>query len=362
MKRISILTAAALAAVLAMTACGGGSGASSAGSEEAVQESIAEAESEAEVVEEAVEAAEETVEEDTEEPAALSVTIDDPDRGVSYEVFYPEDGVDVEETSVFDNPGYTFRSESEGCYITVYTSGMYTSDIQSRLDDYDNVTYGEHNGWYEYTSYAAEGNMVGEDNGEGFSRLLAFKAGNIEESPAEHSEIDAFLESGLVNFVLTNYQASYEAAAEPEETPEAEDVSIIVDGVAHLDGADVVIPDGWTVVKESSFSIKMERDEKVPPRVEGDDPLTATMTVNASAKIEGSAQEWIDSLNENFGGDNEILSASFGDNDWVYFCPVEDQFYMCTDTGLGTYVEVDGMFFTINDEIENFLAGITVKR
>ena len=297
------------------------------------------------------------------ESAGDSVTIDHPDRGITYEIYYPSDGVEVTETAVFGMPGYTFKSESEGCYITVYSSGMYTSDIQSRLDSYDNVTYGDRNGWFEYTSYAAEGNMIGTDNGEGISRLLAFKVGNYEESPAEHEEIDGYLQSDLVTYILSSYKTSADEgdSGESPQEEEAEEQPVIVDGVAHLDMADIVIPEGWTVVKEAASNIKLERDEKVPPRVEGDDPLTATMTIIASSKIHGTAAEMIETTNSNFGGDNEILSGNYNGNDWVYICPVEDQFYMFTDTSQGTFIEVDGMFFSMNEEIESFLSGITVK-
>ena len=297
------------------------------------------------------------------ESAGESVVIDHPDRGITYEIFYPAEGVEVTEASVFGMPGYTFKSEAEGCYITVYSSGMYTSDIQSRLDSYDNVTYGDRSGWFEYTSYAAEGNMIGTDNGEGLSRLLAFKVGNVEESPAEHADIDGYLQSDLVTEILSNYKTSADEgeAEEPAEPETAEEQSVIADGVAHLDMADVSIPDGWTVVEESHSTIKLERDEKVPPRVKGDDPLTAKMTVMASSKIHGTAAEMIETTNSDFGGGNEIMTGEYNGTEWVYICPVEDQFYLFADTSEGTIVEIDGMFFPMNEEIEAFLSGITVK-
>ena len=297
------------------------------------------------------------------EPAGESVVIDHPDRGITYEIFYPAEGVEAEETQVFGLPGYTFKSEAEGCYITVYSSGMYTSDIQSRLDSYDNVSYGDRKGWFEYTSYAAEGNMIGADNGEGLSRLLAFKVGNTEESPAEHADIDGYLKSDLVTYILSNYKTSADEseAGGASETDETGEQSVVVDGVAHLDMADIVIPEGWTVVKEKGSTIELERDEKVPPRVEGDDPLTAKMTIIASSKIHGTAAEMIETTNSNFGGDNEVLTGNYNGTDWVYICPAEDQFYMYADTSEGTFVEIDGMFFPMNEEIEAFLSGITVK-
>ena len=348
MKKLSGLLALILALLLVCTACGSGG-----------SESKDAAGDDAQSAEEGGSEEEAGGEEKPEEEALPSVTLTDADRGITYELFYPAEGVEVEETQVFGEAAYRFRSEADGCYIEISSSWLSTPTVPSWKDGNDEVSYGSNTGWTEYTSYAAEGYMEGADNGADYTYLLHFKVGKNDDTPAEHAELQELLKSDLVNVVLGSYEVASADIQENEPAEEEEESEVVVDGVAHMKYADVVLPAGWTPVKTEDWQLKFERDEQVPGNVEGDF-LTPTLTIETTSS-DVPAKEYAETKCADFGGESEVLTGNFGGIDWYYFTPVEDQFYLFTDTSAGTRVDVSGMFFTINDEIEGILSGITVK-
>ena len=353
MKRQKLMMAVLAAAALGITACGGSAPKETAAPETAAQESAAGTEAGA-----AEETEEETAEETEPEREFLSVPLTDERCSITYEIFYPAEGVEYEEASVFGDPAHTFSSGDEGCYITVNAARLYTSDINSRLSSYDSVTYGPYNGWTNYTSYAAEGYLITGETDD-LTALLGFKIGNLEKKPADQEELKGYLESQLVQDILGSFTTLQEAAPETEAPAETKAPEVIEGGVAHLKYADVVIPEGWSVESVKDFELKLTRDEKVPGRVEGDF-LTPKLTISSTSSTK-TAQEWAEAKFKDFGSKGEIMNGTFGGTDWVYFTPVEDQFYMFTDSSAGTHVDVSGMFFTLNEEIEGILEGITIK-
>ena len=178
--------------------------------------------------------------------------------------------------------------------------------------------------------------------------------------PADEAELKGYLDSGLVKGILSDVVVNLEAPEEPEteETTKAAEDEVIVDGVAHLKYADVVLPEGWSVDRVKNFEIKLTRDEKVPGNAPGD-LLTPTLTISTTSSNK-SAKEWAETKFKDFGSKGEIKNENIGGIDWVYFMPVEDQFYMFTDSSAGTHVDVSGMFFTIDEEIEGSPADIVV--
>ena len=369
MKSRSIAAALFLSALLMITGCGGsdGSTAGSSAAEEPAAESIAEEPAAEEAAaenteEEAAEAEEPAAEEAEPEEEALSVILEDPDREITFELFYPAEGVEVEETDVFGHQAWEFSSESEGCYAILSSSSLYTSDLASRLEQYDNLTYGEHSGWTEYTSYTAEGMLIGNEYGDGLSHLLSFKVGNLEDSPAEREELDSYLQGELVTFLLTNYEVVSEtgpAEEAPAEAEEEEGQFGVVDGVAHLTHADAVLPEGWTVVDTKDFSVKLERDEKIQG-VGEDDFLTAKLTIETNSS-DVPAAEWAQRKVDDFGGDSTLQYETINGVDWIWFSPVEDQVYLFTDTSAGTRVDISVMFLGFDDEVHAIVEGVTPK-
>ncbi len=357
MKKQKLAAVLVTAAVLGLSACGGGSKPAESSAQET--EAPAGSEQAAESAEETEAETEAETEPETEEEK-LSVTLEHERSGAVFEFFYPAEGVELKETSVFGDPAYQFISEEEGCYITVNPSNLYTSDIKSRLSSYENLTYGPYTGWTEYTSYAAEGFMIAGEY-EDKTLLLKFKIGNAGQTPADEAELKGYLDSGLVKGILSDVVVNLEAPEEPEteETTKAAEDEVIVDGVAHLKYADVVLPEGWSVDRVKNFEIKLTRDEKVPGNAPGD-LLTPTLTISTTSSNK-SAKEWAETKFKDFGSKGEIKNENIGGIDWVYFMPVEDQFYMFTDSSAGTHVDVSGMFFTIDEEIEGILSGITIK-
>ena len=356
MKKQKLMMAVLAAAALGITACGGSAPKETAAQESAAGTEAGAAEETAEETEE--ETAEETAEETEPARELLSMPLTDERCSISYEIFYPEEGVEYKEDKVFGEPAHTFSSEEEGCYITVNSARLYTSDIKSRLDSYDNVTFGPYSGWTEYTSYAAEGYLITGEKDD-LTALLGFKIGNLEKKPADKEELKGYLEAQLVQDILGSFTTEQEAAPETEAPAETKAPEVIVDGVAHLQHADVVIPEGWSVDSVKDFELKLIRDEKVPGRVEGDF-LTPKLTISSTSSTK-TAQEWAEAKFKDFGSKGEILTGTFGGTDWIYFTPVDDQFYMFTDSSAGTHVDVSGMFFTLNEEIVGILEGITIK-
>ena len=261
MKRQKLMMAVLAAAALGITACGGSAPKETAAPETAAQESAAGTEAGA-----AEETEEETAEETEPEREFLSVPLTDERCSITYEIFYPAEGVEYEEASVFGDPAHTFSSGDEGCYITVNAARLYTSDINSRLSSYDSVTYGPYNGWTNYTSYAAEGYLITGEKDD-LTALLGFKIGNLEKKPADQEELKGYLESQLVQDILGSFTTLQEAAPETEAPAETKAPEVIEGGVAHLKYADVVIPEGWSVESVKDFELKLTRDEKVPGRV-----------------------------------------------------------------------------------------------
>ena len=105
MKRQKLMMAVLAAAALGITACSGSAPKETAARETAAQESAAGTEAGA-----AEETEEETAEETEPEREFLSVPLTDERCSITYEIFYPAEGVEYEEASVFGDPAHTFSS------------------------------------------------------------------------------------------------------------------------------------------------------------------------------------------------------------------------------------------------------------
>ncbi|MCR5737647.1 MAG: DUF5067 domain-containing protein [Eubacterium sp.] len=73
----------------------------------------------------------------------------------------------------------------------------------------------------------------------------------------------------------------------------------------------------------------------------------------------GTAKEWADSMNGNFGGDNKITEKKIGDITYQYMEINDSQYMLFVDSGEGA-VRVYGMFVNLEDSMD-IVKGISLK-